>query len=75
MVQLKGNLIPACVLQVEYCRVKITSCVQYLNGRPLLSCLHVVNCLACAPMNISYIILYEILNENYNISSICTMNL
>ena len=26
-VQLKGNLMPARVLQVEYCRVKITSCV------------------------------------------------
>ena len=25
MVQLKGNLIPARVLQVEYCQVKITS--------------------------------------------------
>ena len=48
-VQLKGNLIPAHVLQVEYYRVKITSCVQYLNGHPLRLYPHQANCLACVP--------------------------
>ena len=77
-VQLKGNLIPARVLQVEYCRVKITSCAQYLNGRPLCSYPHQANCRACAPANNTceqYIILYELLNEHYNINSRYTMNL
>ena len=52
MVQLKGNLVSTRVLQVEYCQVKITSCVQYLNGHPLCSCPHQANCLACALANI-----------------------
>ena len=52
-VQLKGNLIPIHMLQVEYCRIKITSCVQYMNGHPLRLCLHQANCLACAPTNIT----------------------
>ena len=39
-VRLKGNLIPSRVLQVENSRVKITSCVQYLNGRLLHLCPH-----------------------------------
>ena len=39
-VQLKGNLIPSRVLQVENSWVKITSCVQYLNGRLLHLCPH-----------------------------------
>ena len=75
MVQLKGNLIPACMLQVEYW-VKIASCIQYLNGHPLHSCLHQANCLACAPANVT-LILNEILNETYNINSMhmYTMNL
>ena len=40
-------------MYVEYCQVKITSCVQYLNGCPLRSCPHQANCLACAPANIT----------------------
>ena len=74
MVQLKGNLIPTRVLQVEYCWVKITSCVQYLNGHPLRSCPHQANCLVCAPANVT-LILNDLLNETYSITSIYTMNL
>ena len=74
MVQLKGNLIPACMLQVEYCLVKTTSCVQYLNGHPLRSCPHQTNYLACAPTNVA-LILNELLNETCNINSIYMMNL
>ena len=73
-VQLKGNLIPVCMLQVEYCRVKITSCVQYLSRHPLRSCMHQANCLACAPVNV-ILILNELLNKTCNINSIYTMNL
>ena len=68
-VQFKGNLIPALMLQVEYCQMKITSCVQYLNGRPLRSCLHQANCLACASISVTFT-LNELLNETYNISCI-----
>ena len=35
-VQLKGNLMPACLLQLDNLWVKITSCVQYLNGHPFM---------------------------------------
>ena len=66
-VQLKGNLIPARVLQVGNSRVKITSCGQYTNGHPLRSCLCQANHRACAPANVT-----SILNELVNIY---TMNL
>ena len=52
-IQIKGNSIPVHVLQVKYCQVKITSCVQYLNWHPLRSCPHQANYLACAPANIT----------------------
>ena len=61
MVQLKGNLIPACVLQVENSWVMITSCVQYLNGHLLFLCPHQANRRVCAPANITLI-----LNEHFN---------
>ena len=73
-VQLKDNLIPPCMLQVEYCWVKITSCIQYLNRHPLHSCPHQANCLACAPPNVT-LILNKLLNETYNINSIYTKSL
>ena len=73
-VQLKGNLIPACMLQVECCWVKIASCIQYLNRHRLHSCLHQANCLACAPANVT-LILNELSNKTFNINSIYTMNL
>ena len=56
-------------------RVKITSCVQYLNRHPLRSCLHQANCLAChAPANVT-LILNELFSKTYNINSIYTMKL
>ena len=69
-VQLKGNLIPARVLQVGNSRVKITSCGQYTNGHPLRLCLCQANHQACAPANVT-----SIFNELFNIRSIYTMNL
>ena len=56
MVQLKGNLIPACMLQLENSQVKITSCVQYLNGRLLRSCLHQANRWMCVLTNVALIL-------------------
>ena len=72
-VQLKGNLIPARVLQVEYCRVKVKLCsifelapVMFVptSGKSSGVCTHK-----------HYIILYELLNEIHNINSIYLMNL
>ena len=74
MVQLKGNLIPTHMLQVEYCQVKIISCIQYLNRCLLCSCPHQANHQVCAPASVT-LILNEILNEIYNINSIYMMNL
>ena len=74
MVQLKGNLILVRMLQVEYCRVKITSCAYYLNRCLLHPCPHQANCLACAPENIT-LMLNKLLNETYNNNGIYTMNL
>ena len=62
MVQLKGNLIPTRVLQVENSQLKKTSCIQYLNGCPLRLCPHHANHQASAPMNITFI-LNELFNE------------
>ena len=61
-VQLKCNLILTRVLQLEISRVKITSCVQYLNGCSLHSCLHQANHRACVPANVS-LILNKLFNE------------
>ena len=73
-VQLKGNLLPAHMLQVEYCQVKIISYVQYLNGYPLHLCPHQANRWACACTNVA-LILNELFNETHNINSIYTINL
>ena len=54
-VQLQGNLIPARMLQLENYRVKITSCIQYLKGRPLRLCLHEANHQVCIPTNVTFI--------------------
>ena len=80
-VQLKGNLISTCILQLENSRVKITSCIQYLNGRPLRSyaCPDQANCQACVPANVP-LILNKLFNENWlcihnelrNIVSVCS---
>ena len=51
-VQFKGNLILTHILQLEISRVKITSCVQYLNGHPLHLSPHEANRWACVPMNV-----------------------
>ena len=73
-VQLKGDLIPAHVLQVEHCRVKITSCFQYLNGCPV-KFMPASGKLSGVCTYKHYIILYEFLNEYYhNINSIYMMN-
>ena len=53
-VQLKGNLIPTQVVQVDTL-MKITSCVLYLNGCLLHLCLHQANHRACAPTNVALI--------------------
>ena len=63
-VQLKGNLIPARVLQLEISRVKITSCIQYLNRHPLHLCPHQANYRACVPANVP-LILNKLFNETY----------
>ena len=55
MVQLKGNLIPARMLQLEISHVKITSCIQYLNGHPLCLCPHQANRRVCVPANVPLI--------------------
>ena len=52
MVQLKGNLIPARMLQVDNSQVKITSCIQYMNRHLSRLYLHQANCRACAPANV-----------------------
>ena len=56
MVQLKGNLIPTHMLQVENSWVKVTSCVQYFNGHPLRSYPHQAKRRACAPTNVTLIL-------------------
>ena len=55
-VQLKGNLIHVRMLQLEISHVKITSCIQYLNGRPLRFCPNQANCQACVPVNVPLIL-------------------
>ena len=62
MVQLKGNLIPTHVLQVENSRMKITSCIQYFNECPLHSYQHQANRPVCASANVT-LILNKFLNE------------
>ena len=62
------------ILSGEYCRVKITSCVQYLNRGPLRICPHQANCLACAPAYVT-LISNELLNQIWNINSMYMMNL
>ena len=54
MLQLKGNMIPAPVLQVDSSQVKITLCVQYMNGRHSRLCLHQANRRVYAPMNVAH---------------------
>ena len=73
MVQLKDNLIPARVLQLEISRVKTTSCVQYLNGRLLHLCLHQGNRQAYVPTNVPLIL--NKLFMKLNINCIYMMNL
>ena len=50
--QLKDNLILTRMLQLEISCVKITSYVQYLNGRPLHLSPHEANRWACVPTNV-----------------------
>ena len=54
-IQLKCNLIPARELQVDNSRVKITLCVQYMNGHLSHLCVHQVNHCAFAPVNVALI--------------------
>ena len=56
MVQFKGNLIPARMLQLDNSQVNIISCVQHLNRHLLHSCLHQANCWACVPTNVALIL-------------------
>ena len=72
MVQLKGNLIPAYVLQLEISCVKIKSCVQYLNRCPLCLCSNQANCLAHPQM--FHLLLNKLLMK-LNINCIHPMNL
>ena len=74
MGQLKGNLMPARVLQVEYCRVKITLCIQHLNVHPLRLCPHHASCQRHVHPQ-TLLILNELFNETNNINSIHTVNL
>ena len=54
----QGNLIPTRILQLEISYVKITSCVQYLNGCLLATFMpaSLANRWACVPTNISLIL-------------------
>ena len=61
-VQLKGNLIPACVLQIDNSWVKITLCIQYMNGHQSRSCSYQANCWAFTPTNVA-LILNKLFNE------------
>ena len=47
---------------LEISRVKITLCIQYLNGHPLHLCLHQANRQACVPANVP-LILNKLFNE------------
>ena len=71
VVQLKGNLIPEHVLQVEYCWVKVRLMLErvpitFVPTSGKLSGMYTCEC---------YTHLNELLNETYNINSIYTMNL
>ena len=63
VVQLKGNVIPTHVLQLEISHVKITSYVQCLNGGPLRLCPHQANHRTCVPVNVFHSFLNKLFNE------------
>ena len=71
-VQLKGNLIPTCMLQFENSQLKIASYIQFLNWCPLHSCTYPANRQACAPVNVT-LTLNELLMK-LTINSVNTMS-
>ena len=58
----QGNFISTLILQAENSHIKITLCIQYLNGQLLSLCLHQANHWCMHPQMFA-IILTKLLNE------------